>query len=330
MKICAIGDTTTGCYWVRIKKPLEELRKRGHTVFLASPNQAVMTEGWDIVIFNNLIADMFLVDGETQEESSLVQMVRDFKEGGAKIVYDTDDGQDIMPDYIKNKEVYDKAIGSFQLFLQEANLVTCTTEKLAEYLRTKTNTPIKVLPNCIDLSEFPQRKKLDKIKIGFAGSPSHIKDITLVTDVIKKLKDKYDIYFEIFGLKVDGFKCKNPVRRHEYGQALADFGADIGICPLRDTEFNKYKSPVKTYEYSAVGTVALASNRLPYKGDWNDKWLVDDNQWYEVLERYILDRKLREQTQKEQQDWVLNNRDITKKASLWEEAYKQIPKESKF
>jgi glycosyltransferase involved in cell wall biosynthesis len=43
-----------------------------------------------------------------------------------------------------------------------------------------------------------------------------------------------------------------------------DFDFDIGLSPLRDTQFARSKSPLKALEYGALGIPVVAANVEPY------------------------------------------------------------------
>ncbi|MCP4218249.1 MAG: hypothetical protein GY765_26675, partial [bacterium] len=45
---------------------------------------------------------------------------------------------------------------------------------------------------------------------------------------------------------------------------LSKLNFDIGLCPLRDTLFNRCKSAIKFAQYAAVGAVTVASDVYPY------------------------------------------------------------------
>lgn len=324
MRILSYGHSQSGCWWIRIRTPFNELAKK-HLVMLTDGKKQVTMNGWQIVVFNNILGDIEKIEDGKVVKSSIEEVVQTFKANGAKIVYDTDDAQDIHPHKDEKRSGIEEHLDSYFYLLKNADLITTTTEQLKEHLQQFTDRPIKVLPNCIDPDLFPKRKKENKIKIGFAGSDSHIPDLEeLIVPVIKKLKEKYDIYFETFGFQVGTFKWKRPKPVWEYYKGLSELGADIAICPLRDTQFNRSKSPLKFLEYSMVGSAVLASKRYPYVGEMKEEWLVEDDQWYEKLEQLILDKKKKEEIAQEQKTWVLENRDIKDKVKEWEKAYREL------
>lgn len=323
MKILSFGYSSSGCWWVRIKTPLQALSKQ-HVVVLSDGKTPNALNCWDIVIFNNVMGDIFRVVNGQEEEVHISQMVEEIRSHGTKIVYDTDDAQEIHPLMGATGKLVDDNIDNYYWLLQNADLVTCTTEALKKHLSQYTKQRIEVLPNCIDPSLFPKRKQSEKVKIGYAGSFSHLADIGLAMPAIENLEKKHDIYFETFGFQYKHRKWMKPRKITEYYQGLADLGADIGIAPLQENEFNRNKSPLKFLEYAMVGTVCLASNRLPYKGEMKREWLCNDDEWEGKLEKLIVDKEYREKVKKEQYEWVLKNRDIQKEYKRWEKVYRSL------
>jgi glycosyltransferase involved in cell wall biosynthesis len=314
----------SGCWWIRLKVPFEQLGKK-HYVCLTDGVTEYPLDAFQIVVLNNVIAGVQKMRGDKVTGDTTVEdMVGHFRRIGLKIVYDLDDSQEIHPLLGAVGKLVDDNLPSYFYLLKEADLITCTTEHLKNHLRQFTDKPIAVLPNCINPLDFPKRKQNDKVKIGYAGSYSHIPDFEIVKDAISSLKRKHDIYFELFGFDYPPFKRRKVVPMERYYEELADMGNDIAIAPLLDNEFNHNKSPLKFLENVAVGSMTLCSNRLPYKGDVPDKWLVNDDKWEETLEKYVLDSKLRERTYREQRKWLLENRDIRKEWVRWEKEYRKL------
>lgn len=347
MKILGFGDLKTGCWLARIARPLSELANNGNDVYFTNGLAPFSLHGWDIVVFNNLLDAPTVVEDGVERESSYKEMLDELKRNGAKIVYDTDDAQDIIPAHSLNKEKAKELLKSFDLFLKEADLITTTTEELKKYLKTRTDKPIIVLPNSLNPKEFKLKIKHSRLRVGMAGSSSHLLDLLSVIDDLIILKKKYDFDFHLFGfagdweefkkkttgtgaekavkdlgpkLKELGTTLHKPVKSWEYPQKLSELGLEIGICPLIEDKFNRNKSCIKFYEYSLVGTCAIASDVLPY----SEEPVLKAEDWVNDLERLIVDEDFRKQERFRMRAWVLENRDITKNWILWEEAYQNI------
>ncbi len=342
LRITAYGDGKTGCWMARIKRPLNELEKLGHHVDYLSKGDIAFEKN-DIVIFNNLFK---LPQNET------IDLVAYAKSKNVKIVYDTDDAQDEVPVHNLSHNRAKPLLESFNIMTEAADLITTTTPELAKHLCVKGNKPIKVLPNCLDPKDFPPRMRSKKLRIGFCGSTSHIVDIMLVLPAIRKLQQKYDFEFVVFGfsmnnidnfrrefkgtsieLYVDDFVKAMKRIKHEwhpwvdvkdYAKKIAALGLDIGLCPLEDNAFNQKKSCIKFYEYALVGTLAVASDVLPYSREPVMKAL----DWYEALETLINDPQRCEFEAQGQRNWVLQNRDITKMGKVYEELFLNLIKKN--
>jgi glycosyltransferase involved in cell wall biosynthesis len=205
-----------------------------------------------------------------------------------------------------------------------------------------------------DLDIFAPKE--DRLVIGYMGAASHWKDLAIVLPALRELNKKYDFIFAIHGIVGGDFDSEiqtynrirsqntEPEKNEYYDEALkfydglkglsmghkgfalpelnplklsqSDF--DIGIAPLEDTEFNRGKSCIKYYEYAAIGTPTLASNVEPYKSECT--YLADNTtkDWYNKLEKLIVDKKFREELAKKQYNWVKENRSIEKVAIDWE------------
>jgi glycosyltransferase involved in cell wall biosynthesis len=332
LRIVSIGDLQSGCYLARVRRPLFELLKRGHRISLQSWGGVPIKT--DIVIFNNLL------------EAPLEEMINDLKKHKIKIVYDCDDAQDVHPDHLTNTAQIKRSMASYDFLLKNADLITTTTPTLAAHLAERTDKPIKVLPNCLIPEEFPERWECPKLRIGLAGSLSHAKDLLHILDEIIALRKKYDFDFVLFGFNTKSFEewlerckgtalypislglkvklkklnfiCKAAVPAKDYAATLAGLSLDIGLCPLDDSLFNRNKSCIKFYEYAMVGTCAVASDVLPFSEEPVTKM--------DQLERLIADKDFREAETERQRAWVMENRDMTKKYVLWEEAFYNLIK----
>ena len=196
------------------------------------------------------------------------------------------------------------------------------------------------------------------IKIGYMGAASHWKDLQLIGEVVVKLAEKYDFLFVIYGMIGEPLEAsvyhadkmlqlnlqpeKNPyytelinfykqlqkIRMWHipfmppelHPKTLASCDFDIGIAPLEDTKFNNAKSNVKYYEYAAVGTVCLASDVKPYSEECPYRAKNTFKDWYNKLEKLIVDEKFRKEMLKKQQDWVKKNRSTDAIGLVWEMA----------
>lgn len=247
----------------------------------------------DVVFYNRLLSDEVLA----------LQSKYHFR-----VVVDVDDYWFLDPHHIMFKYSKEKAIPRWQeKNLRNADLVTCTHERLAEEV-SKLNKNVVVIPNAIPKNAqefFPvvrtQSAKGHK-RIFWQGSVTHEKDVALLKDTIKKLDrerfmmvmagyteqvewermaDVYTNYQKMPGVVLPGAGVDTYYHNYQY--------ADVCVVPLLNTKFNGYKSNLKILEAAHSGLPVIASNVHPYRdmpgvmyvnkrADWRD-WLYRDEEW---------------------------------------------------
>lgn len=284
---------------------------------------------------------------------SFEKAVAFMKEQGIKLVYDIDDASSLVE--ITNPFYYAVKRDGFsehELFAA-ADHITVATPYLAEYARQKTHVPVTIVPNCFTPSEwmFP-RPKRDGIRIGFAGSPSHIDDLVMILPAIINLQNKYNgVRFLLYGLSQGDYpsfvrnfrfllpkeglpmferfmELMNQVKFEwipwsdfdSYPSVLTNMALDIGLCPLRSTPFNDARSASKAMEYTLSGALAMASNVVSYKSD-KSSVLVNDTEWEEALEYYIIHPEIQEKKHVEHLFWLEQNRNINTQVELLKSIY---------
>jgi hypothetical protein len=187
-----------------------------------------------------------------------------------------------------------------------ANLVTVTTEPLAEVMRAY-NDNVAVLPNYIpayvlDLPRTPGHA------IGWAGGASHAEDVAVIAGTVRTFLDRNPEW----QMRIMGTDYR-PTIRHErttfvpWVKITEDptgfYQAndwDIGLAPLAPGGvFNRSKSYIKALEYAARGIPVLASDAEPYRGFVQDGvtgFLIRyDHDWVKRLDELANDDKLRAQ-----------------------------------
>jgi len=341
---------SSGCWLYRNHLPGLALRAKGHMVkniILGRQVQNEFLEYPDVVVFSRT----YPIDP--------IVAVRQFKRAGKKVVYEIDDNLwDVNPDNPSVSISKDKRV-QYEKLMREVDLITTTTPELAKLLK-KFNKNVVVCPNSVDYDLFKEKEgKNDVLRIGYTGASSHWKDLTLITDVLIELKKKYDFTFHVqgmtgtpiesemygyqqmlkYGLKpeqndylktaLDWFEnmrklgfTHTPFYPPElFPSVLRRCNIDIGLAPLMDNKFNHSKSCVKFYEYAATGTVTLASDVLPYNTEVGYCAKNTFKDWYEKLEKLIVDEKFRKKLLAKQQKWVKDNRDLSKVVDIWEKAF---------
>lgn len=245
-----------------------------------------------------------------------------------------EDGKNIDLSYNRQKaEETVKAIS-------EADLVTVTTERLADRYRS-INPNVVALPNCIDLTRWSKLPLLPRpgIRLGWFGGASHYEDWCVVSGILSRvMKENPSVKLVLMGVKFDGTLKGIPEDRIEFHKWIetpayplkaAILDLDLSIIPLNDTEFNSGKSAIKYIEMASLGVPSVVSHVPPYSDiatEDNAFWIDsnDPNAWYEGLTLAIRDKELREKTGVIARDFVREKFDIEKNFHLWGKAYKEV------
>jgi glycosyltransferase involved in cell wall biosynthesis len=160
--------------------------------------------------------------------------------------------------------------------LTSADLVYASTEKLRQkLLEYFPDLPI-VVGNiyCSSMPLAPPRKGRVR-KVGYMASADHAHNLDMIFPAIEQMLQRNpDVQFELFGsIPVppslahfeERISTAPPIA--DYGKFLsefAQFGWDIGICPLTPIEFNLMKANTKWVEYTTVGAAVVASRGTVY------------------------------------------------------------------
>lgn len=322
------------CFWYRNKMPLEALKRKGWNATTLNMGDMMDLQNVDIVQFSRVYTSQF---------EPLLYILKDH---GIKIWYDVDDAVDLVKPFNPFAPANRQHMSAFYFLLNEADFVTTTNPTLKEHLSHKTPKPIHVFGNYLNPKEWRERPKENTtLRVGFAGSPSHVKELADVIPVIRDLQKRHAFTFVIFGmgqgstaeewlditkkeyesvwdtdeyckevqrladlLKDVTYEWNTPCRWEMYPKRLQKLDLDIGICPLADDDFNRCKSAIKLYEYAMVGTVTLASKVTPFK---EEALALADNTyqgWYDALDALLMHKELREQTLAAQQKFVRENK----------------------
>lgn len=165
----------------------------------------------------------------------------------------------------------------------------------------KNNKNFYYLPTVIDLDKYTIKnysKNDKKIKIIWIGSPSNLKNLFLVENVLKNLAKKYLIKLVIIGGKVniEGVDCEE-VKWQEETEIEELKKGDIGIMPLNNGYWEKGKCGFKLIQYMGVGLPVVASNISANKeiieNGKNGFLVIDEIGWEKSLEQLIVSKEKR-------------------------------------
>lgn len=353
MRVYYVSSGLQGCYMVRCLLPMHSNGWDGDQTSIRldakePENKAHATAHSDVVVFHRPDDPMKL---------ELARLLK--KELGKKIVYDNDDTYKDDGGFKFNKFM-DEERGRANMasmsdtldsFIKEADLVTCSTEFLAEEYR-KLNNNVVVLPNCIDPFYFdePLRNDTDVYRIGIVGSLAITSDFDLIKPILKHFEGRKDVRFVLFSLppaKNDKYtrelyydeyaflenidiEWQPFVAMEHYYDTLNNLKLDLMIIPRADNYFNRCKSNLKFIEASMFEIPVLAQSfsdgKSPYEVNPDDAKhmvLVKDN-WIEAVENAIKNRDKMYKLGKKAREYVMEAYNIDKQGHRWLEAYNKL------
>ena len=341
MNIFFFTETKSGCYKWRGAIPAKYLMRRGHTVQIYDGPRPY--DAPDVMVF-------FRAHFE-----EAFKMVDWCKKNSIRVVFDTDDALDLVPPENLHYVELQPRLPVYKFLLESADVVTTTTDTLAEYLRGW-NPNVVVIPNSVDPEEWRCGSRNGNVRVGWTGTPTHFMDLAMVLDAVRDLQKKQRFTFVLQGIckessleelqevlwakwgkailqtpigkslkrfldKLSGIKYEfHPgVPFEDHAETICDLALDIGIAPLADNRFNRHKSCIKYYEYAMSGAVTVASQVLPYSAEVPITAKNNRDSWKQKLEAALhADRKA---LWNEQRDWVMTHRNIENNVCLWEQAF---------
>jgi hypothetical protein len=334
-------ETKSGCYKWRGAIPAKYLTRRGHTIQIYDGPKPY--DAPDVMVFYR---------AHFEEAIKLVDWC---KKNSVRIVFDTDDALDLVPPENLHYVELQPRLHIYRYLLETSDIVTTTTDTLAEYLR-RWNRNVAVIPNSVDPEEWSYEPRNGNLRVGWTGTPTHFADLALVLDAVRDVQKKHDFTFVLQGIckeasleelqevllakwgkailktpigkalkhfldKLSGIRYEfHPgVAFSEHARKICDLALDIGIAPLIDNQFNRHKSCIKHYEYAMSGAVTVASQVLPYSAEVPITAKNNRDSWKMKLEMAL--QADRPSLCREQRDWIMTHRNIETNVALWEQAF---------
>jgi glycosyltransferase involved in cell wall biosynthesis len=236
-----------------------------------------------------------------------------------------------------------------------ADAVTVPTEYLAKKVR-QYNKNVFVVPNAIDFNQ-PQFKpdqkikdlKTNKVHIGWSGSVTHFHDVMMLTDTFMQLNSNPDtskkyrvvlsgflegdrVWNEYQKIFTSGFKIAEDQYCRINGMDVYTYASaydlmDVGLIPLKDTEFNRCKSELKMMEMGAKKLPVIVSNQYPYTNIAKhgiNCLTANKKEWFKNIKKMIDSKALREDLGEALYSEILANYNILKINELRKEVFNYV------
>jgi glycosyltransferase involved in cell wall biosynthesis len=196
---------------------------------------------------------------------------------------------------------YFKFFGKIKEIIRISKVVMVNSSHIRQYAE-QFNKNIWQVPSIVDTNQFvyqPFPENLERICIGWSGSPTTVKNIKLVEKPMQSIssKDFCDIHFiggEDFGLQ----NVRYTAQKWKAETEVEDLRRmQIGLVPLPESEWNRRKFIMKTAQYMALGIVPvgtpMASNTEVIRHGENGFLAATDEEWIKYLTILVKDAQLR-------------------------------------
>lgn len=298
--ILAIWRPSAGCDYHRTYLPLHYM---GYKHFNLTKEEETKQD-FRIVYFNRL------------PNENIIKFLKIRQDRGWKLVADYDDWLDLPPNHLLYHSFQkNKTFDQSKVAMMNADLVTVTTERLAEKVR-QFNKNVHVIPNCLPfgMDQFTEIKsESTHTRFMYAGGNTHFWDIQLLKIPFQKLNAAKCGNFEVvlagynagnetslaFWNKMErsfnlNGKMKNYVRAES--KSLRNYmdhyvNCDVSLIPLVADSFSGYKSNLKIIEAGCKNIPVICSDVPPYSDFPNRDLIMYANNartWFEHM-KYCAD-----------------------------------------
>ena len=297
------------------------------------PDYEAVLKG-DIVVIQRDFPRMF------EDYQSIVKIAKQEKK---PIVFDLDDLLFCLPENHPARESQHYVSSFIPMFqaLRDADMITVSTRKLKEILDQYHNNVV-VLPNFFLDALWQLRPPVKKhlknevLTIGYMGGNTHEADLEYIAPVLLNIAERYPgrVNFHFLGMEpheklrfLDQATWTTQYL-HSYKNFVSFFknqSIDIFIAPLLDNIFNRCKSPIKFFDYSALGATGVFSHIEPYleivEHEKNGLLAASLDEWMEGLVNLIENHDLRYMLATNAQATIRAKYLMSKNAFRWQETF---------
>ncbi len=323
MKLGIICERNANSFY-RAIFPLRALERRGHEVVWSGLD-------WQDVPLRRLVTcDLVHCYRRTDRLDDLRELARH----GVAISFDNDDDFAASEPGVAgaglgkrkhHNQIARETIAAARL----ADLVTTTSERLADFYRAAGAEHVAVLGNHLEdtLVGFGSPSAHEGVVVGWVAGLEHRSDLERIP-IAAALRELLDAHADLRVLSVGLRLPLGPDRykhidRVNYVDLLKTASVvDLGIAPLADTAFNRARSDVKLKEYASAGAAWLASPVGAYErlGGAQGGVLVADDDWAPRIDELIRARRKRRRLAKRGLRWA-RGEVIDRHVGGWERAF---------
>lgn len=201
---------------------------------------------------------------------------------------------------------YLKFFGKIKNIIRLSSVVIANSSHIEEYAR-RFNPNVWRIPSLVDTSKFAYRPPADdgKVCVGWSGSPTTVGNLKLIEGPLRELSESGECELKFIGGTDFGLEGVDYSAQEWRGETEVEDlrQIQIGLVPLPENSWNRYKFIMKTAQYMSLGIVPvatpIASNPEVVRHGLNGFLASNDGEWTEYLNLLVRDRDLRERLSSE-------------------------------
>ena len=294
LKVLGLMNKQSGCGWHRVMLPLAFLPDSFNHVTNVPTEELFKEKDFNVVLFNRFC----FFDADWQLAKSHF-----------KIVMDLDDDWQLPVNH-PMYHLYQLQEQKILTNIAAADLVTVTNQRLYDKV-SKIHNNVVILPNAIPLGEHQytdDKIESDLIRIFWSGGSTHLNDLAILRNPIKRLHDlpniqmilggytdtdpvSKELWIKMLSIFTDGFQLNFTTYPgtlpNEYMHGYKH--ADIMLIPLENSQWHSCKSNLKVLEAASKRIPCIVSNVEPYNVDKDAPilWVNKQSDWNKHI-RYLV------------------------------------------
>jgi glycosyltransferase involved in cell wall biosynthesis len=311
MKIGVLVKSTVSNAVYRAITPMLALGERGHEVVVVQPAE------------DGRFSPQRLFDCDVvhvyrgSEDPQVLKSMDELRRRGIAVTWDDDDDVRLIPaDAPGYKANYgglnvQRRIRQQIAMTSKADVVTTTTQVLADLFRKHADGPIEVVESYLDSWQYARDgRRHDGVTIGWVASLEHVTDVRMldVTSMLRSVIARDEqVRVTTVGVKLDldpeRYTYVRRVDFYDLSKFLSQL--DIGIAPIADHPMSYARSNIKVKEYAGAGVPWVASARGSYVGLGAKKGgvTVADDGWEQALLELAGSRLKRMRLRRKAESW---------------------------
>jgi hypothetical protein len=328
MKIGVLAKPNISNAVYRAIGPMLALGQRGHEVVL------VERAGDGSFSLRELVdCDVVHVYRGHEDPNDLqpLRCVTELRRRGIAITWDDDDDVRLIPPDSPGYKSHFGGLNTQRFVRQQvamaskADVVTTTTQVLADLFGKHFDGPTEVIENYLDSSQYAHDgRKHDGVTIGWVASREHVADVRMLdlTTILRNVMARDErIRVITAGIKLDldpgRYTHVRDVGFSDLSRFLAQL--DIGIAPIADHPMSYARSNIKVKEYAGAGVPWVASARGSYSGLGAKEGgvTVADDGWEQALVDLAGSRLKRGRLRRKAESWG-KSQHISRHTQRWE------------